>query len=102
MYLTDGGNTDVLDPRFPEVREFLCGLYENALRDWKLDGLKLDFIDRFKFTGEDPAVAQNYAGRDIKSLPAAVDTLMNGISRRLRAINPDVLIEFRQEYIGPA
>lgn len=102
MYLTDGGNTNVLDPRFPEVREFLYGIYENALRDWKLDGLKLDFIDRFKFTGEDPAVAQNYAGRDIKSLPAAVDTLMKGISRRLRAINPDVLIEFRQEYIGPA
>lgn len=102
MYLTDDRTTDVLDPRFPEVREFLSGIYENALRDWKLDGLKLDFIDRFKFTGEDPAVAQNYAGRDIKSLPAAVDTLMNGISRRLRAINPDVLIEFRQEYIGPA
>ena len=102
MYLTDDRTTDVLDPRFPEVREFLSGIYENALRDWNLDGLKLDFIDRFKFTGEDPAVAQNYAGRDIKSLPAAVDTLMNGISRRLRAINPDVLIEFRQEYIGPA
>lgn len=102
MYLTDDRTTDVLDPRFPEVREFLSSIYENALRDWKLDGLKLDFIDRFKFTGEDPAVAQNYAGRDIKSLPAAVDTLMNGISRRLRAINPDVLIEFRQAYIGPA
>ena len=102
MYLTDNPDTNVLDPRFPEVREFLCNLYETALRDWNVDGFKLDFIDRFKFAGADPAVAQDYAGRDIKSLPASVDTLMNEINRRLRAINRDVLIEFRQEYIGPA
>ena len=56
MYLTDNPDTNVLDPRFPEVREFLCNLYETALRDWNVDGFKLDFIDRFKFAGADPAV----------------------------------------------
>ena len=62
----------------------------------------MDFIDSFRIKGADPAIAQNYAGRDIKSLPEAVDTLMKGVLSRLQAIKPDILIEFRQNYIGPA
>lgn len=91
-----------LDPRFPEVRDYLIGLYEKALREWDLDGFKLDFIDTFEIRGEDPAVAENYAGRDFKSLPEAVDVLLSETMRRLRAIKPEVMIEFRQRYIGPA
>src|SRR5437762_8760262 len=37
----------VLDPRFPEVREYIIATYERALRDWDLDGFKLDFVDSF-------------------------------------------------------
>lgn len=92
----------VLDPRFPEVREYLISTYEKALREWNLDGFKLDFIDSFRIKGTDPAVAENYAGRDIKSVPEAVDVLMKGVLSRLQAIKPDILIEFRQNYIGPA
>ena len=92
----------VLDPRFPEARTFLVDLYAKAVLDWKLDGFKLDFIDNFSFRGEDPAVRENYAGRDIKSLPMAVDRLMTDIQKRLREINPNMLIEFRQSYVGPA
>ncbi len=92
----------VLDPRFPEVREFLIGKYEAAMRDWGLDGLKLDFIDAMHFQGPDPAVKENYAGRDIKSLPLAVDRLMTDVRARLQTIKKDVLVEFRQPYIGPA
>ena len=92
----------VLDPRFPEVREYLISTYETALREWNLDGFKLDFIDSFRIKGTDPAIAENYAGRDIKSLPEAVDVLMKGVLARLQAIKPDILIEFRQNYIGPA
>ncbi|MCM1021707.1 MAG: alpha-galactosidase [Muribaculum sp.] len=101
-YLAERKEECVLDPRFPEVREFLYNTYETALREWNLDGFKLDFIDSFKAIGEDPAVAENYAGRDIKSVPEAVDVLMTGIYNRLKAIKPDILIEFRQNYIGPA
>lgn len=99
-----GGNTQalVLDPRFPEVREYLIQTYENAMRDWELDGFKFDFIDNFHIEGEDPAIAEDYAGRDIKSVAHAVDALLTEVVRRLKAINPDVLIEFRQSYIGPA
>ena len=91
-----------LDPRFPEVREFLISIYEKALKAWDIDGFKLDFIDNFCFVGEDPAVRENYAGRDIRSLPEAVDKLLSDVMTRLRAIKPEILIEFRQRYIGPA
>ena len=92
----------ILDPRFPEVREFLINIYENAVKDWNLDGFKLDFIDNFRLPEIDPAIAENYAGRDIKSVPMAVDRLMTDIIGRLTALKPDILIEFRQTYIGPA
>ncbi len=103
LYSMGGGmKTAVLDPRFPEVREYLINIYETAVREWDLDGFKLDFIDSFRFNGEDPALAENYAGRDIRSLPEAVDVLLSETMRRLRALKPDILIEFRQSYIGPA
>ena len=91
----------ILDPRFPEVRDFLVNTYEKAVREWDLDGLKLDFIGRFKLKGEDPAAGENYAGRDIKSIPLAVERLLTDVMARLKAIKPDILIEFRQPYIGP-
>lgn len=100
-YLYERHNECVLDPRFPEVREFLYNTYETAMREWNLDGFKLDFIDSFQ-TNDDPALADNFAGRDIKSIPKAVNVLMTGIYNRLKAIKPDVLIEFRQHYVGPA
>ena len=96
------GRIGILDPRFPDVREYLIQTYERAVRDWGFDGLKLDFIDQFVLPAVDPAVKENYAGRDLKSLPEAVDRLMRDVLARLKAINPDVLIEFRQHYMGPA
>ena len=96
------GRSAVLDPRFPEVREYLISTYERVVGEWGFDGVKLDFIDSFKIDGADPAVAENYAGRDYREVPLAVDRLMRDVQTRLRAINPDVLIEFRQSYMGPA
>lgn len=101
LAVLDSHGAGILDPRFPEVREFICSTYEKALRDWKLDGFKLDFIDSFRLHGKDPAVAENYAGRDIKSVSEATNVLMKSVVERLQTINPDILIEFRQRYIGP-
>jgi alpha-galactosidase len=96
-------NTFVLDPRFPEVREYTIQVYERAVKEWGIDGLKLDFIDSFQFDGgKDPALEDNYAGRDIKSLPVAVDRLLTDTICRLKKVRSDILIEFRQSYIGPA
>ena len=98
----DRMQASVLDPRFPEVREYLVNIYETAIREWDLDGFKLDFIDSFRFDGIDPAIAEDYAGRDIKSLPLAVNRLLSDVMERLKMIKPEILIEFRQSYIGPA
>lgn len=94
--------TYCLDPRFPEVREFLINTYERALREWNIDGLKLDFIDAIKLPDHDPALSDNFKGRDIKSVTEATERLISDIYKRLSAIKPDVLVEFRQAYIGPS
>lgn len=99
--ITSSMGAYVLDPRFPEVREYLINIYENAMRDWDLDGFKLDFIDSFGFIKVDPAVEQNYEGRDCKTVAEGVDRLMTAVMERLKAIKDDVLIEFRQSYMGP-
>jgi alpha-galactosidase len=85
----------VLDPRFPEVREFLIETYESALREWDLDGFKLDFVDSFGPSHE------TSGGRDHDGVPEAVDRLLEDTIERLRRIKPDVMVEFRQSYIGP-
>lgn len=100
--LLKGGDTGILDPRFPEVREYLISTYERAVGEWGFDGLKLDFIDSFKLPKNDPAIKDGYAGRDYRSLPDAVNRLMKDVLTRLRKIKPDVLVEFRQHYMGPA
>jgi alpha-galactosidase len=89
----------VLDPRYPEVREYLIGLYERAIRDWDLDGLKLDFVDQF--TPTEANYKDDATGRDIDSVPAAVDRLLRDTISHLSLIKPEILIEFRQSYIGP-
>ena len=96
------GRIAVLDPRFPEVREYLIRTYERVVGEWDFDGVKLDFIDEFVQPGDDSAVKDCFAGRDCKSVPEAVDRLMKDVLMRLRAIKPDVLVEFRQHYMGPA
>jgi len=100
----DGVHCDVLDPRFPEVREYLVEMFERALKEWGIDGFKLDYVGQFALEpGEkDPAEAENFAGRDTKSVPEGVDRLMSTLMARLRAVRPDVLVEYRQPYLGPA
>ncbi len=93
----------LLDPRFPEVREYLIQTCENAIRNWNLDGFKFDFIDAFRiWDGIDPAVAENYQGRDCKTIPEGADILLAEMLKRLKQIKTDVLVEFRQNYMGPA
>lgn len=89
----------VLDPRYPEVRKYLTGVYEKAMREWDLDGFKLDFIDSFCATREAPPYAP---GMDCRTVEEAVVRLMVGVKDALQNIKPDALIEFRQSYIGPA
>ena len=89
----------VLDPRYPETREFIIDTYETAMREWGLDGFKLDFMGWFKADEETVLTAED--GRDFASVDEATDRLMTDIMARLRSMNSDVMIEFRQPYIGP-
>ena len=88
-----------LDPRYKEVRDFLIGVYKKYLVEWDLDGFKLDFIDSFRLT---PSTIAPDDRRDYESLVEAVDRLMTDITIELKKIKPDILIEFRQTYVGPA
>lgn len=97
MYLRYFENTEcyALDPRYKKVRDFLKGIYADAVRKWGLDGLKLDYIDRFKTNGE---LSDEM---DFVSVEEAVEQLLKDISLEIREINPEILIEFRQPYFGP-
>ncbi len=90
---------NTLDPRYPEVREYLIGIYEDAVRNWDLDGLKLDFVDSFNFRGEERD--DKDPGMDMECVYEAADRLLRETMDRLRAIKYDIMIEFRQTYIGP-
>jgi alpha-galactosidase len=89
----------VLDPRYPEVRAYLIQTYTKAIREWGIDGFKLDFIERF--VADEKTVLDAAGGRDYASVNEAADRLMTDVLAELRKVKPDVMIEFRQPYIGP-
>ena len=89
----------VLDPRYPEVREYLVDTYLRAIRDWQIDGFKLDFIERF--VADQDTVLETGNGRDYASVNAAADRLMTDVMTALKRVKPDAMVEFRQAYIGP-
>ena len=89
----------VLDPRYPDVREQIINTYEKAMNEWQLDGFKLDFMGWFR--ADKDTILTAAGGRDYASVDKAVDRLMTDIMTRLHKINPQIMIEFRQPYIGP-
>ena len=88
----------IFDLRYPEVRDYLKGIYVKAVKDWNLDGLKLDFIDEFYFREDSPAYNDKM---DCSDIQAALNVFLTDITETLKSIRPDILIEFRQRYIGP-
>lgn len=101
MLLDESGNNKTyfsLDPRYKEVRDFLIDKYKKAVAEWGFDGLKLDFIDAFILKGKSLLYDER---RDMDSLEEAIDKLIGDTYKALIQINPDVLIEFRQAYVGP-
>jgi len=101
MYLGTRGSSDayVLDPRFKEVRDYLCEIYCSYVKKFGWDGLKLDFIDSFSLT---EVSSTDYEKMDVISLEKGVEMLLEQVYTSLKEINPDIMIEFRQSYIGPA
>lgn len=94
----EDGTVMVADPRFADVRRWYVKMLSDRMKNWNLDGFKLDFIDCFTLC-EDSSL--NYDEMDYPVLGEAITVLLDEITTSLRQINPDVMIEFRQPYIGP-
>lgn len=95
--LTETMGAGVLDPRYPEVREYITGNFINVIKEYGLDGLKLDFLTNFNC----PA-PENADGIDCKTVNEGVSKLLAAIENEVRSLNPDMLIEYRLAYIGPS
>ena len=89
-----------LDPRYPEVRQYLIDTYRNFLIRYNIDGFKLDFIDSFQ-PGE-LTREYNPALMDCQTTDEAVQKLLTEIESDLSKIKSNLLFEYRQFYIGPA
>lgn len=97
LYHDNELNAYVVDSRFREVRAHIVDYCTEAIRDWGFDGLKLDFIDSFCLTEE--SVLRE--GTDCASIEEGIRRLSDELNKSLRAVKKDILIEFRQRYIGP-
>ena len=90
-----------IDLRFPEARRYMIGKYEDFVTRYGVDGLKMDFIDSCGDSRPAPDILAD-GRRDCVSIGEAMCRLLDEATTRLRRINPDFLIEFRQAYTGPA
>jgi len=99
LYHVPWAKCHVLDPRYPEVREHLIKQCKMLMTDYNLDGLKIDFVDRFN--SNDPESISIKPGMDINSIEEAADKLLVDITNMMKTIKPEALIEFRQMYTGP-
>lgn len=99
IWVDESQQAGVLDIRYQEVREYLSNIYVDAVKRWNLDGLKLDFIDEFWERASTPLANDEM---DCQCLQEALDKLLGETVQKLKEIKPEILIEFRQRYIGPA
>lgn len=89
----------VADIRYPDVRKYLLDRYKRAVREWDIDGLKLDFLDNFYIREDHPAPWKE--GMDFSRVEDALLSFLGQIKEELVSEKPDVMIEFRQWYVGP-
>ena len=98
MSLKEEKGALILDLRYKEVRDYLVNVYVKSVKQFGLDGLKLDFIDRFCLSEESPAVNESM---DISSVEDALEALLLQTKTELLKIDPEFMLEFRQSYMGP-
>lgn len=96
LYFDDYQRAGILDPRYRDVRKYLVDTVLNLVHKLHLNGLKIDFIDSFK------SVSQNISSEmDIVNLDDSINILLADIVKNLLNYDPEFLIEFREDYIGP-
>jgi len=85
-----------LSPRRAETRHVVGDMLERLMRDYDLDGLKIDFLDALAL---DNLVATD---SDYPTLGAGIYDILSAAIARVCAIRPDALIEFRNSYTNLA
>jgi alpha-galactosidase len=82
----------VLDPRDPVVRDHLVDVCVRTVREYGLDGLKVDFLD-------DAGV---YAGDGRGDIGTAMAGVLGAVRSALEALNPGTppMLELRGPYLG--
>lgn len=99
LYEDERNRCGILDVRYGCAREFIINNLLDFVKRYGVQGLKLDFIDSFKIMPETPAANGEM---DVPDLSQAVIRLLSDLGDRLTAVCPGAMIEFRQNYIGPA
>ncbi len=90
-------DTHILDPRLPEAREHLVEVCLRLVRDYGIDGLKIDFLNEAMIYKTAPSTG------DISDVGLAMQAWMGDLVRALSEIGrPDALLEFRQPYVSPS
>lgn len=87
----------ILDVRVPSVREFLVDTLAGLCDTYGLCGLKLDFLN--DLTRPAPAPT---ALCDCKTTVEGLQKLLAALDGALRIPESDLLLEYRQYYLGPA
>jgi alpha-galactosidase len=85
-----------LSPWHAETRHVIGNLLERLVRDYNLDGLKIDFLDAVAID------SVRKEGADDATLGESFYHLLKDVTARLLSINPDLLIEFRNTYANLA
>ncbi|MGX7196004.1 glycoside hydrolase family 36 protein [Enterococcus olivae] len=96
LYYDEYQQAGILDPRYPEVREYLIEKLMHLIEELNLDGLKIDFVDAFK----ESQPIRNEA-MDGLSLENAIEELLQELTKRCIAYKADFLFEYREDYFGP-
>lgn len=100
LYKAEWAKAWVADPRFPEVRKYLAERLINLMKETGINGYKIDFMDLMNTRYAGKNLAQGN-GRDYESVEEATVKLLSEIYTGCLALNPEVLIEFRQFYTSP-
>ncbi|MEY9853218.1 alpha-galactosidase [Leifsonia sp. EB41] len=90
--------TAVLDPRSPAARAHLVGRLLRLLETTGAHGLKIDFLERFARDHDQAPPAD----ADGASVEVSALQLLRELTEQAAAIRPELMLEFREPYIGPA
>jgi len=96
-HYSEGLKARVLDPRCAETRAHFVETCVRLVQDFGLDGLKIDFLDSAVVYQGTPTTG------NIPDVGEALRKTLADLQQGLKAAGlEEVLIEFRQSYIGPA